>query len=92
MFVTMEEAKLYLKLDTDEEDTLVGTLLSSSETLCLDILRKEAEEVEQKDEELLKTAILFSVGYFYEHREEADHVALQKTLFYLLSSRRKVVF
>lgn len=92
MFVTMEEAKLYLKLDTAEEDTLVATLVSSSETLCLDILRKEAEEVEEKDVELLKTGILFAVGYFYEHREEADHKALQQTLFYLLSSRRKAVF
>lgn len=92
MFVTMEEAKLYLKLDTAEEDSLVETLLSSSETLCLDILRKEAEEVDEKDTELLKTAMLFAVGYFYEHREEADHKALQQTLYYLLSSRRKVVF
>ena len=41
---------------------------------------------------LLRTAMLFSLGYLYEHREEADHHALVITLRNLLSSVREGVF
>ena len=41
---------------------------------------------------LLRTALLFTLGYLYEHREEADHHALVITLRNLLSSVREGVF
>ena len=41
---------------------------------------------------LLRTAMLFTLGYLYEHREEADHNALVITLRNLLSSVREGVF
>ena len=41
---------------------------------------------------LLRTAMLFTLGYLYEHREEADHHALVVTLRNLLSSVREGVF
>ena len=41
---------------------------------------------------LLQTAMLFTLGYLYEHREEADHHALVMTLRNLLSSVREGVF
>ena len=41
---------------------------------------------------LLHTAMLFALGYLYEHREEADHHALVMTLRNLLSSVREGVF
>ena len=41
---------------------------------------------------LLRTAMLFTLGYLYEHREEADHHALVMTLRNLLSSVREGVF
>lgn len=41
---------------------------------------------------LLYTAMLFTLGYLYEHREEADHHALVMTLRNLLSSVREGVF
>ena len=41
---------------------------------------------------LLHTAMLFTLGYLYEHREEADHHALVMTLRNLLSSVREGVF
>jgi hypothetical protein len=36
--------------------------------------------------------MLFTLGYLYEHREEADHHALVITLRNLLSSVREGVF
>ena len=41
---------------------------------------------------LLRTAMLFTLGYLYEHREEADHHALVIMLRNLLSSVREGVF
>ena len=37
MLVTREEARLYLKLDTEEDDAVLDVLLPASEQLCLDI-------------------------------------------------------
>ena len=41
--------------------------------------------------ELLRIAILYTVGYLYEHREEADHHDLTLTLRAILSSIREGV-
>lgn len=41
---------------------------------------------------LMKTAVLFSLGYLFEHREDADHHDLVMTLRNLLSSVREGVF
>ena len=41
--------------------------------------------------ELLRIAILYTIGYLYEHREEADHHELTMTLRSILSSIREGV-
>ena len=84
-----EEARLYLKLDTEEDDAVLDVLLSASEQLCLDILRQEKAE---KADGAVKIAVLYALGYLYEHREEADHKELVQTLSYLLSGQRREVF
>lgn len=91
MVVAREEARQYLKLDTEDDDGVLDILLPASEQLCLDILRREEGEAEASGE-VFKTAVLYALGYLYEHREEADHHALTQTLFYLLSQQRKEVF
>ena len=89
MLVTKEEARLYLKLDTEEDDAVLDVLLSASEQLCLDIFRQEKAE---KADGTVKIAVLYALGYLYEHREEADHKELVQTLSYLLSGQRREVF
>lgn len=89
MLVTREEARLYLKLDTEEDDAVLDVLLPASEQLCLDILRQEKAE---ETDETVKIAVLYALGYLYEHREEADHKELVQTLSYLLSGQRREVF
>lgn len=89
MLVTREEARLYLKLDTEEDDAVLDVLLPASEQLCLDILRQEKAE---EEDETVKIAVLYALGYLYEHREEADHKELVQTLSYLLSGQRREVF
>ncbi|AEJ24966.1 TPA: phage gp6-like head-tail connector protein [Streptococcus equi subsp. zooepidemicus] len=84
--ITLEEAKLYLKIDNDDEDELILALIRSSKSLCFDIQRHE------ESSELLKTAILYGVAFLYEHRELANHKELKETLYHLLLADRKDVF
>ncbi len=84
--MSLEEVKLYLKVENDEEDFLIEQLMTSSRQLCLDIIR------ETSTSEVLKTAILYGVAYLYEHREEASHKELKETLYHLLLADRKEVF
>ena len=41
MLITLEEAKEYLKVEYEDEDTLIQTLIDSSEILCRDIIRRD---------------------------------------------------
>ena len=50
---------------------------------------KPAEIIQMR--ELLRVAILYAVGYLYEHREEADHHGLVLTLRNLLFAIREGV-
>lgn len=84
--VTLEEVKVYLKVEHEDEDTLIEQLLETSQQLCEDILRQST------DSEVLKTAILYGVAYLYEHREDAHHKELKETLYHLLLAERKDVF
>lgn len=84
--MSLEEVKLYLKVENDEEDFLIEQLMTSSRQLCLDIIR------ETSTSEVLKTAILYGVAYLYEHLEEASHKELKETLYHLLLADRKEVF
>lgn len=91
MIVTLAEAKEYLRIDGEDEDTLIEMLLKAAQGLCEDVSRLETGEFEAADE-VAKIAVLFTLGYFYEHREEADHKNLSLTLRSLLGGCRKAAF
>ncbi|GGE26901.1 head-tail connector protein [Streptococcus himalayensis] len=84
--VSLEEVKLYLKVEHDEEDDLLEQLMEASHQLCEAILRQTS------DSDVLKTAVLYGVAYLYEHREVANHKELKETLYHLLLAERKDVF
>ena len=108
--VTLEEAKTYLRVDSSDEDAVVGILLTSAGKLCADVARLTEEQwaavnstgdesetaLYTKEElsrtrEVMKMAVLYALGYLYEHREEADHHSLVLTLRSLLFSIREGV-
>ncbi|MBQ8328612.1 MAG: phage gp6-like head-tail connector protein [Lachnospiraceae bacterium] len=100
--VTLEEAKEYLRVDSADEDAMTGILLSASERICVDVARLSDEKwaaVNSDTEgasltpirETLKVAILYALGYLFEHREEADHHALTLTLRSILFAIREGV-
>ena len=115
--LTVGQAKEYLRVDSDFEDSLVESLLLAAESLCRGVARLSMEEwddlckVTVDDEgkvteihcethslaeilqmrELLRIAVLYAVGYLFEHREQADHHDLVLTLRSLLFSIREGV-
>ena len=91
MLVTLEEMKNYLRVDYDDDDGLIETLIASAKRICMDIVRVDDETLLFEIENA-KPAIMYSVAYLYEHREEADHHALTITLRSLLFGSRKEVF
>lgn len=91
MLITLEEMKNYLRVDYEDDDELIKTLILSAQRICMDILRTDDSSVLLNIENV-KPAIMYTVAYLYEHREEADHHALTITLRSLLFGSRKEVF
>lgn len=95
MEVTLEEAKTYLRVTTNDENELIESLISAATQQVQDITRQSDSEFMANEERALiriRIAILFTVAYLYEHREEADHHALNLTLRDLLFGTRKEGF
>ena len=91
MVVSVAEVKNYLRVDYDDDDSLIVSLIDTAEKLCMDILRTDDIEVLTSDRNA-KVAVLFSVAYFYEHREEADYHNLTLSLRAILGGDRKAAF
>ena len=100
--VTLAEAKEYLRVDTADEDAMIGTLINTAGRICADVARLtdekwEAVNSETEDaslapiRETMKVAVLYTIGYFFEHREEADHHDLTLTLRSILFAIREGV-
>ena len=91
MIVTLTEAKEYLRVDTRVEDALIEMMLKSAQSLCEDVSRLPTDEFESAGD-VAKIAVLFTLGYFYEHREDANHHELTLRLRSLLGGVRKAAF
>ena len=87
MLVTLAEAKKYLRVDYDDEDSLIRKFILTGEKLVADTLRKEVESTPAN-----KVAVLYAVAYLFEHREDADMDELTKSLRYILMTEREVAF
>lgn len=88
MLVTLEEAKEYLKVEYEDEDRLVLTLLTTAEGLVEDILRTSP----QTEDAVVRTAVLYAVGVLFENRGTPEAADLVPVLKNLLSGRREAVF
>lgn len=89
--VTVEEMKGYLRVDHTDDDTLIENMIASAEKTCMDIARID-DVAEFEAVENARIAVMFTTAYLYEHREEADHHALNLTLRSLLFGSRKEGF
>ena len=77
--VALEEAKQYIRVDSADEDEFISGLLETGETLCADVARMDAAELESHLP-MARIAVLYAAAYLYEHREHADHGELVQTL------------
>ena len=92
MLISLDEAKLYLRVDHDEDDDFILTLINAAEELCADVARVSAEEISEKNSSNVRVAMLYTIAYLYEHREEANHHDLALTLRALLFGIREAAF
>ena len=92
MLVSVQEAKEYLRVDFDDDDEFIEHLISFAQKLCMDIVRMEDAAAFEQDFSEARIAVLYTVAYLYEHREEANHRALTLTLRSLLFGARKEAF
>ncbi len=89
MIVTLEETKLWIRVEHSDEDALIESFILAAEELVEGILRFPLSEFEGSVSEAVKHAIFFTVSKFYEDRNELDMAELNDVLRALLFSHRK---
>lgn len=103
--ISLSDAKAYLRVDSADEDAMITSLIFSAGVLAKDVGRLpeekwaaiNAEPTEEDGTEvtslraIFRVAVLYALGYLFEHREEADHHELVLTLRNLLFSVREGV-
>lgn len=88
MIISLEEAKLFLRIDGDEENTLITNFIITAEELSEGILRYPISQFTNIPESL-KQSILYAVANMYEKREDFDVKAVVETMTRLLFSYRR---
>ena len=88
MFVTLEEAKGYLRVDSSDEDSFILGLMETANALIKNVTRR-TPAVLKKHEAVVRTAELYVIAYLYEHREVADHKTMKATRKYQHCGIRK---
>ena len=86
--VTLDEAKKYLRVDFDDEDDFINHLIDTAESLVKDTARVD----ELTDDTAERIAVLYAIGYLFEHREDADLHNLALMLRSILFGVREVKF
>ena len=83
--ITLEEMKQYLRIDFDDDDSLIREFITGAEKMCMDVARADTKESLYALENG-RLSVYYAVAYLYEHREEADHHQMLMTLRALLFS------
>jgi uncharacterized phage protein (predicted DNA packaging)/SPP1 family predicted phage head-tail adaptor len=86
--ITLDEAKKYLRVDFPDDDEYISHLIASAERLVKDVGRLTDEEF-GKNEDSVRTGVLYTIAYLYEHREDADMHELTLMLRAILLGVRK---
>ena len=87
--VSLEETKKWIRVDNDEEDTLIESFILAAQDIVENILRFPLSEFEASIPEAIKHAVFFTVSKFYEDRNELSMEEVNSILRALLSSYRK---
>lgn len=66
--LTLQETKDFLRVDGDEEDNFISSLIITAQVLTEDIIRRPLSEYEETPEPIHQ-AMLILVGTLYEERQ-----------------------
>lgn len=88
--VTLQEVKQYLRIDFEDDDTLLLSLISTAKQLVMDVGRMDEERFSE-NEDVVRTVMLYTVSYLYENRNTADFSKLNLSLRSLLFAQREGV-
>ena len=88
--ITLKEAKNYLRVDYDEDDRLIQNLIFTSKQLVMGVGRMSEEDF-SVNEDTVRTAVLFALGYLYENRSNPDYKKLTLNLRSILFAQREGV-
>lgn len=90
-FITLDEMKQYLRVDYEDDDSLIEYLIKASEKRCMDVARVD-DHVVFRALENAKISVMYAVAFQYEHREELNQNELNLSLRSLLFGDRKAGF
>lgn len=83
VLLTLNETKHYLRVDNDEDDALISSLIITSRILTEEIIRCNLDEFEMLPD-IIKQAMLIIIGTLYEERQveknDKEGLALDATL------------
>lgn len=88
MVLSLEEVKLYLRVDGDEENIIITKFIITAEELCEGILRYSLTEFTTVPE-TIKQAVFYAVANMYENRENFEVKEVLETMTRLLFSYRR---
>ena len=80
----------YGKKYFEDDDTLLFSLISTAKQLIMDVGRMDEERFSE-NEDVVRTAMLYTVSYLYENRNTADFSKLTLTLRAMLFAQREGV-
>ena len=86
--VTLQEVKQYLRIDFEDDDTLLLSLISTAKQLVMDVGRMDEERFSE-NEDVVRTAMLYTVSYIYENPNTTDSSKLTLTLRAMLFAQRE---
>ena len=72
MIVTVDEVKVHLRIEDDEEDAYLETLIGQGQAVAEDYCRTQFDGAAP---EPVRLAILLFVSYYFENRDNPDRTA-----------------
>ena len=93
MYTPIEDVKVYLRVDSsDEDDAVIAPLIDTAQRLVLNIMRTKQSYYELEENPVIQAATYHAIAYLYENRENADMNGLTLQLRSLLQAEREAAF
>lgn len=88
--IDLNEAKEFLRVDNDDEDTTIATLAATAESLVEDILRQKLSDFETVPSPIKQAALILLVTLYEERQVSKDRTGLDMSA--TLDLVRRMVF